>query len=256
MSDRKVLVVGESWFTYSVHQKGFDVFTTAEYVEGAGRFLSLLRDAGWSVDYVPSHEVPARSPRTAAEFAAFDVVVLSDVGSNTFLLTPETFSHSLVAPNRLEQLREYVKGGGALLMIGGYMSFSGIDGKARYGSSPIADVLPVLMQENDDRVELPQGFRATVRQTTHPAVARVPTRWPALLGYNRLVAKPDASVLVEAGDDPLLVVGSYGSGRTAAFASDLAPHWAPASFMDWEGYERLWLSLLSWLASSRTPDRS
>ena len=256
MSGHKMLFVGESWFTYSVHQKGFDTFTTAEYVEGAGRFLALLRDAGWSVDYVPSHEVPARSPRTAAEFAEFDVVVLSDVGSNTFLLTPETFSHSQVVPNRLEQLREYVCDGGALLMIGGYMSFSGIDGKARYGSSPIAEVLPVLMQQHDDRVELPQGFSATVREATHPAIASVPSPWPPLLGYNRLVAKAEASVLVAAGDDPLLVVGSYGAGRTAAFASDLAPHWAPTSFMDWEGYEHLWLSLLSWLAASPKPGRS
>jgi uncharacterized membrane protein len=255
MSDVKVLVMGESWYTYSVHQKGFDTFTTAEYVEGAGRFLAVLRDAGWTVEYVPSHEVPARSPRTAAEFAAFDVVVLSDVGSNTFLLTPDTFSRSLVAPNRLEQLREYVGDGGAVLMIGGYMSFSGIDGKARYGSSPLADVLPVVMQPSDDRVELPQGFSAKVRQTTHPAIASVPTSWPVLLGYNRLVAKADASVLVEAGDDPLLIVGTYGTGRTAAFASDLAPHWAPAAFLDWDGYERLWLSLLSWLAAGRTPTR-
>ena len=255
MSDVKVLVIGESWYTYAVHQKGFDTFTTAEYVEGAGRFLAVLRDAGWNVEYVPSHEVPMRSPRTAAEFGAFDVVVLSDVGSNTFLLTPDTFSRSLVAPNRLEQLRQYVGDGGALLMIGGYMSFSGIDAKARYGSSPLADVLPVVMQQSDDRVELPQGFSAKVRGTAHPAIASVPTPWPVLLGYNRLVAKADASVLVEAGDDPLLVVGSYGAGRTAAFASDLAPHWAPAAFLDWEGYEPLWLSLLSWLAASRTPIR-
>lgn len=28
----------------------------------------------------------------------------------------------------------------------------------------------------------------------------------------------------------------FGGGRTAAFASDLAPHWAPQEFLDWPGY--------------------
>ena len=36
---------------------------------------------------------------------------------------------------------------------------------------------------------------------------------------------------------PLLVVGQYGKGRTAAFAPDLAPHWV-GNFVDW-GNERL-----------------
>ena len=52
-------------------------------------------------------------------------------------------------------------------------------------------------------------------------------------------------------NDPLLVVGSYGSGRGAAFTSDLAPHWAPPAFMDWPGYLPLWSGLLSWLAGER-----
>ncbi|MHC5115638.1 MAG: glutamine amidotransferase, partial [Planctomycetota bacterium] len=31
---------------------------------------------------------------------------------------------------------------------------------------------------------------------------------------------------------PLLVLGDYGLGRTAAFASDVAPHWV-GPFVDW-----------------------
>ena len=27
----RVLLAGESWFSYTVHQKGFDTFTTSEY---------------------------------------------------------------------------------------------------------------------------------------------------------------------------------------------------------------------------------
>ena len=30
----RVLIAGESWTTHSIHQKGFDSFTTTEYNEG------------------------------------------------------------------------------------------------------------------------------------------------------------------------------------------------------------------------------
>ncbi len=41
-------------------------------------------------------------------------------------------------------------------MIGGYLSFSGIDGKARFQRTAVADVLPVRMHDGDDRVEVPK----------------------------------------------------------------------------------------------------
>jgi uncharacterized membrane protein len=81
----------------------------------------------------------------------------------------------------------------------------------------------------------------------HMALSGVPTPWPPLLGYNRFRAKDDSATLVRRGEDPILVVGESGAGRTAAFASDLAPHWAPPEFVDWDGYSPLWLSLLAWL---------
>ena len=38
---KRVLIAGESWVTHSIHQKGFDSFTTTSYHEGVGP----LRDA-------------------------------------------------------------------------------------------------------------------------------------------------------------------------------------------------------------------
>lgn len=249
-----ILLVGESWFTLSLHQKGFDTFQTAEYVEGAEPFIAALEARGHQVRHIPAHLVDAQFPRSPAEFAGTDVVVLSDVGANTFLLTKETFGQSKVVPNRLVLLRDWIAQGGALLMVGGYMSFSGIDGKARYGQSPLADVLPVVLSEGDDRTEVPQGFVATVVEASHPALAGVDGQWPALLGYNRFAARTTAEVLVRSGDDPILVVGGYERGRCAAFASDLSPHWAPPGFVAWDGYGALWHALLTWLAEERTDD--
>ena len=186
-------------------------------------FIAGVERRGHHVQYIPAHRVDADFPADVDDFATTDVVILSDVGANTFLLTKKTFSRSEVAPNRLEALRAYVGDGGALLMIGGYMSFAGIDGKARYRHSPLADVLPVRVQDHDDRVEIPEGFNVTVVDAAHPALAGVPSSWPPLLGYNRVKATEGSSVLIARGDDPILVVGTFGSGRTAAFTSDLAP---------------------------------
>lgn len=244
-----VLLVGESWFTYSIHQKGFDTFQTAEYTEGAGAFIACLDGLGHSVRYIPAHRVDADFPSQPAGLADIDVVILSDVGANTFLLTKPTFNRSEIVPNRLELLRTYVAEGGALLMVGGYMSFAGIDGKARYGRSPLRHVLPVHVHDHDDRVEVPEGFSVTVLAPDHPALAGVPASWPPLLGYNRVDAREGADVLVARGEDPILVVGAHGSGRAAAFTPDLAPHWAPPAFVAWDSYPRLWDSLLRWLSS-------
>ena len=245
----RVLVVGESWIKHTVHLKGFDQFHTTEYEEGAGIFLAALDAAGFAVTYVRAHEVSMRFPTTRAAIEEFDVVILSDIGSNSFLLCDETFLRSQRTVNRLTLLSEFVRNGGGLLMVGGYMSFSGIDGRARYHATPLADVLPVIMLDRDDRVEVPEGIEPNVRAPQHAVLGGTPAQWPILLGYNRFKAKPDATVIAACGDDPVLVVGEVGRGRAVAFASDVAPHWAPPEFMAWPHYAKLWAGIVKWAAS-------
>lgn len=243
-----VLVVGESWIKHTVHLKGFDQFHTTEYEEGAGVFLAALEGAGYDITYIRAHEVSQRFPTTRDELDRFDVVILSDIGSNSFLLCDETFLRSERTVNRLALLAEYVEDGGGLLMVGGYMSFSGIDGRARYQATPLASVLPVTMLDYDDRVEKPEGLAARFDAPEHPALGGTPPEWPILLGYNKLHAKPDATVIAAHDDDALLAVGEFGKGRSVAFASDVAPHWAPPEFMSWPHYAKLWQSIVSWAA--------
>jgi uncharacterized membrane protein len=246
----RVLVAGESWIKHTIHMKGFDQFHTTEYEEGAGVFLAALEQAGYACTYVRGHEISGRFPRTADELDAFDVVVLSDIGSNSFQLPDETFLRSERSANRLSLLADFVGRGGGLVMIGGYMSFTGIDGKARYGMSPLAGVLPVDLLPYDDRIEMPQGLTAAVDLPAHPVLDGVCPDWPPLLGFNRVLAKPGATVVARMGEDPLLVVGRYGAGRAVAFTSDLAPHWAPPEFVQWPCYAALWTSVLSWAAGA------
>jgi uncharacterized membrane protein len=181
----------------------------------------------------------------------YDVVILSDIGSNSLLLSPATFERSLSAPNRLALLRDWVAAGGGLIMVGGYLTFQGIEGKGRYAGSAVEDALPVLISPVDDRVERPEGVAPTVCAPAHPLAAGLPGNWPEILGYNRLTARPEAATVAMAGEDPLLVGWDFGQGRSVAFASDCGPHWAPPAFVEWQGYPTLWQNIADWAAGSR-----
>ena len=247
---KRVLIAGESWTTHSIHQKGFDSFTTTEYNEGVRWLRAALESSGWTVDFQPSHVAARDFPQTAEALAAYDVVVLSDIGANTLLLHPDTFVRSISLPNRLLAIRDYVENGGGLVMIGGYMTFQGIDGKAKYAGTAVEEALPVLMESNDDRVEAPQGVVPHIGDPGHPILSGLDGEWPALLGYNKVVGKPDAEVLVRVGGDPLIAVGEFGQGRSVAFTSDCGPHWAPPAFCDWAGYAPLWTNIANWAAGA------
>lgn len=244
---KRVLIAGESWTVHSIHQKGFDSFTTTEYAEGVHWLRAALEGGGWTVDYMPSHVAARDFPATVEALAEYQCVMLSDIGANTLLLHPETFTKSKALPNRLNAIRDYVAGGGGLVMIGGYMTFQGIEGKAQYAGTAIEEALPVTLLRGDDRVEAPQGVVPLVVRSEHPIVAGVSGEWPHLLGYNRVTAKPGATVVATAGDDVLIAAGSFGKGRSVAFTSDCGPHWAPPAFVEWAGYAWLWTGIASWV---------
>jgi uncharacterized membrane protein len=252
VSKCKVLLAGESWVSTATHAKGFDQFESITFHLGAEPLVAALGDADFDVRYMPSHEAQRDFPQTIEALSAYDVLILSDIGSNTLLLHPDTWINGQRTPNRLKLIRDFVTAGGGLLMAGGYYSFQGINGGARYRGTAVADVLPVEIQPFDDRVEVPEGYTPVVTNMGHPIVAGFPADWPALLGFNEVTAKPDATLIAtvsaEYDDKPLLVAGTYGQGRSAAWTSDIGPHWLPNEFVEWEGYGRLWRQMLNWLA--------
>jgi uncharacterized membrane protein len=243
---KRILLAGESWTVHSIHQKGFDNFTTTEYAEGGGWLIEALRKGGFEVEYQPSHVANRAFPSTTRDLRKFDCVVLSDIGTNTLLLHPDTFVRSISLPNRLVSIRDYVRGGGGLVMVGGYMTFQGIDAKARYHGTPVEEALPVEISPDDDRVESPEGLTPRVVLPGHPIVAGLGRKWPDLLGLSNIRAKAGAELVATAGGYPLIVAGSYGRGRSVAFASDCGPHWAPPAFIEWPGYARLWRQIVGW----------
>jgi uncharacterized membrane protein len=248
----KVLVAGESWTTFSTHVKGADSFTTSKYAQGIEPLRTALRGFGHEVTHMPAEHVPDSFPSTAAELGQYDVVILSDIGSNSFYLSTETFERSVSRPDRLETLRQWVGDGGALVMVGGYLSYSGIEAKARFGRSALAHCLPVAISDFDDRAERPDGAHARVDLPGHPLAAGLAGEWPPLLGYNRVGVRAGAVVVATVdGGVPLLVTWDYGDGRATAFTSECAPHWAPPGFLGWPGYATLWNNIVTWTAARR-----
>jgi len=244
----RVLLLGESWFVHSIHQKGFDSFTTSEFTLGGAEFVAALRAAGHEVTHIPCHEITTRLPSTPEELRDIaDVIVVSDVGANTFQLPPATFNRSEHQPDRTDALRAFVEQGGGLLMVGGYMTFSGVDAKARWGRTPLAEALPVTVLDRDDRVELAAGA-APQTAAEHPITAGLAGTWPNLLGLNEVTVRETATEIASCAGHPLLVVDHYGRGRSGAFTSDIAPHWAPPGFVEWTGYGVLFDRTVRWLA--------
>ena len=246
--DTKVLLVGESWVSTSTHLKGFDFFSSTYYATGGDFLIAALTSAGVQVTHQPSHEAAKAFPFDLGKLQQYNVIILSDVGANTLLLPPEVFLEGKRVPNRLGLIKEYVLGGGGLVIAGGYLSFQGIYRSARYHRTAVEEVLPVSILPIDDRIEMPEGINPTVTRRDHPITKGIDGAWPYLLGHNEVKVKENAEVLVTVGEYPLLVTGSFGKDRSVAWTSDVGPHWCPKDFVDWPGYSELWKRIIAWAA--------
>jgi len=246
MSMINILFVGESWSTTEVHTKGFDSFITSRYVEAGSAIREALNGGGLVLEYMPSHVAVEKFPDSLEGLSVYDVILFSDIGSNSLLLSKSVFLDGQTRPDRLSVLRDWISQGGGFGMIGGYMSFQGIEGKANYGNSALAEALPVHLIQGDDRIETPQGSFA--QGTSHGILDGVQGPWPPLLGYQRFRAREEARTIASFDVDPLLVVGTFGSGRTLAYASDIDAHWAPTGFTSWDGFSTMWRNAAHWLA--------
>lgn len=243
---KKILLAGESWMSFTTHVKGFDSFTTSVYETGEKWLKAALEEKGYEVEFMPNHIAAEEFPFTLEEINKYDCVILSDIGANTLLLPIDTFTKSIKKPNRCNLIRDYVLAGGGLVMVGGYLTFSGVDAKGKWQDTAVQEVLPVSVLSVDDRMEHCEGIKPDV-VAEHEALADIPKDWPSLLGYNRTVAKAEAEVPVLVENNPLIAFGSYGEGRSAVFTSDCAPHWAPPEFVEWEYYNKMWQGIIDWV---------
>ncbi|HEX6961853.1 MAG TPA: glutamine amidotransferase, partial [Lacipirellula sp.] len=166
------------------------------------------------------------------------------------------------------EMASAVEDGAGLAMLGGFHSF----GPGGFLNTPLEDVLPIEMGRaerqtfgeppaEDLHVPGPLKMLPVVQAGgVHPILrvadgansADVWQKLPALDGANRfdrLRLKDLAEVVAEGNDpsrSPLLVLSSWGAGRTAAFAVDSTWHWQMEGFG--EVHRRFWRQFVLWLA--------
>ncbi|MFB0546229.1 MAG: glutamine amidotransferase [Anaerolineae bacterium] len=247
----KVLFAGEAIYILQSIFKGRDSFSMGRYFEHGGYFIKALKENDIDFDYCPTNKVAEEFPWTLENMKRYDVIVLSDVGSDTILISQRTMEGERT-PNRLKLLEQYVYEGGGFIMWGGYLSFTGLHGKGFYKRTPVEKLLPVNLMETDDRVEVPEGFLPAIIEKDHPILNGIPEKWEGwFLSYNRLIPKDGATVIAvieEYGGDPFLVAWDYGKGRTLASAVDCAHHGAAPSFLNWEYTSKLYANMVRWCA--------
>lgn len=252
MDPVQVLYVGDSEVVLNRYLVGADVIEQS-YFNDNGRWFreAMAPDDTVNVRHITPHGVANEFPTRLEELQTYDVVIFSDVGYNSMIfysgLTPP-YIYPL-GPDRVGMVREFVEAGGGFVMVGGYLSFAGLNGIARWGGTEIETLLPVNIARHDDRVEVTQGFRFAIDQPDHPIVAGIPwadSEW-TLCGYNKLTLKEGAIQVASYEGDPFIACWTHQKGRTAIFASDFAPHWA-GDFVHWPHYPTFWRQMAHWLA--------
>src|SRR5919108_1537091 len=159
------------------------------------------------------------------ELKNFDVVFFDD------------FSHrAYFNPVYLERVRDFVRDGGGLAMLGGSRSFD----SGGYAESALKDVLPVEL-DNKGRYQTQRAVRPVLTPSgkAHPITRLLPDpkaneeawkKMPSLTDFNQVRSARGETLLSAAGDgtsggSPLLTIGRFGKGRTLALMTDAAWRW-------------------------------
>lgn len=201
-------------------------------LDDAARYLAgSMRAAGLRFDYLPSDAPFPRAERGIRRA----LYILSDY--------PKRFLGAAGAGLIARRVNE----GAGLLMIGGWGSFTGVDGG--YGSTALAELLPVRCLPRDDRQQGAAAYRVAAGRDAGLWGWSAPD-WsaaPTLAGFNRTLLKRGAAEVLTVrtlafdrtgvrvkvtAADPLLAVWTRGRGRVTAFCTDLAPHWS-GGLTDW-----------------------
>jgi uncharacterized membrane protein len=253
--EKRVLLAGETFTISQSAGAGFTWFQSGSYANGAEQFLALFAGSAIQVEQLPSERCEREFPRSIEALKAYDAVILSDISALTLLFTPESRAGH-VSVNRLALLVDYVAAGGGVMMAGGYGSFQGMDGGARYHGTPLEECLPVQCLPHSDGLEAPEGLMPE-RIGRHPITAGLPAQWPPILGLNRVILRDDADTTLLAhvscrgAVHPLLAVRQFGRGRSLCWMSDIGPHWMSQAFLASGDYGTLMRGMLSWICQAQ-----
>lgn len=179
-------------------------------------------------------------PGTYDELFQYDVVVLSDV------------NYRALGYVAIEMLCDYVQQGGSLLVVGGPYAY----GNGEFQGSRFLEMLPVRLRGPFDLKWAGKGksWKLSPRQPKHAVLKGL--RWdpsPHVFWNHFVTPKPKATVVLNAGSQPTLVLGRYGKGRVAALT--LSPTGVAGkgevAWWAWNGWFPLVRNLFAWLKEER-----
>lgn len=247
--NKKIMVLGRAQTVIYTEAQGITHVPAAKEWNGAQRLNRGLRDSGFAVTHMSATLAPTDFPETLEQLQEYSVLLIGDIAADTLLLHPEVVYECIPHPNRLDIIKKFVEGGGGLLMTGGWLTFQGVDGKGRWAGTPVEEVLPISISRLDDRVECPQGVRPAVLMKDHPILNDIPDdSWPRFLGYNRCTVKQNTDTIMSINNDPFLVTGNFGKGRSLVFASSPGPHWGGMKeYLEWPFHDTFWANCMQWL---------
>ena len=209
------------------------------------------------MDVEDAEDLVGGFPRTREELFGYRAIILGGIEANFF------------TPDQLRMISDFVsERGGGLLMLGSQRSYA----EGGYAGTPVADVLPVVLDEGAGDGESSFFVETDVRPTragaTHPSTQIADTeeasaaRWlelPPITLVNAIrEVKPGATTLLTSGDESLVVLAfqRYGAGKSLAFPVQDSWIWQMHADIpvDDQTHEILWRRLLRWLVDG-VPDQ-
>lgn len=188
-------------------------------------------------------------PLTKEELLGERVLILANIPVDAFPRQGLWNAMQDVPGRTADWVEEFVAQGGGLFVLGGNYSL-GTGGGPMEGSA-YAKCLPAEVHQNDIVFENQNKPVELVPAGPHPILEGL--AWdekPVTLFYHEVVPRPEAQVLVKAGEAPALIAGTYGQGRVVLWTPTL--HGEPAApavaHWRWSSWPKLVQNVVTWLA--------
>jgi uncharacterized membrane protein len=201
-------------------------------------------------------ELTTGFPTTVEELFTYQGVILGSIEANFFNY------------DQLKNIEQFAaRRGGGVMAIGGSRAFDA----GKYAQTPIADMLPVVLNDLVEETEtmVVQNYKAvlTARGRTHAVTRLDEDRTKSAKIWDELPlisipeiltgTKPGATVILEARNTadkgrnlPLLVEQRYGRGRTLAFTTNDSWRWRMEVPSQNNYHETFWRQLLRYIVST------
>ena len=188
-----------------------------------------------TVDATEENNTLSGYPEKFEELCKYDAVILINADASWFQLQGRI------------RLRDFVKAGGGLLVLGGNFSL----GQGQFSGTFLEDLLPVTVAETKDVQPSEKPLPLKPGKSLAGSLPADLWKDPACLYWRHIVKpKTGANVDLLAGNEPVLFSGGFGKGRVVVFTGTVlgepVAHEQP--FWQWNGWPQVMGRMISWLA--------